>query len=64
VFWRKSGKESIARSQTPITVSYPLEEVKNRLERKLDKLSDDISRKIDGLDKKIDKMTERGNVNA
>jgi hypothetical protein len=59
VFWRKSEKESSARSQTPITVSYPLEEVLTHLEGKLDKLSDDISRKIDGLDEKIDKLTER-----
>jgi archaellum component FlaC len=40
-------------SQTPITVTYSLEEVLSRIERKIDKLDE----RIDKLDDKIDKLT-------
>lgn len=40
-------------SQTPITVTYSLEEVLGRIERKIDKLDE----RMDKLDEKIDKLT-------
>lgn len=47
-------------SQTPITVTYSLEEVLSRIERKIDKLDeriDKLDERIDKLDDKIDKLT-------
>jgi archaellum component FlaC len=42
-------------SQTPITVTYSLEEVLSRIEKKIDKLDE----RIDKLDERIDKLDEK-----
>ena len=50
-------------TQTPITVTYSLEEILSRIEGKLDKLDEKLTDKIDKLDEKltnqIDKLDEK-----
>lgn len=50
-------------SQTPITVTYSLEEILSRIEGKIDKLDEKLTDKIDKLDEKftnqIDKLDEK-----
>lgn len=44
-------------SQTPITVTYSLEEVLSRIERKIDKLDERIDKLDEKFSGKIDKLT-------
>jgi archaellum component FlaC len=50
-------------SQTPITVTYSLEEILSRIEGKIDKLDEKLTDKIDKLDEKftnqINKLDEK-----
>ncbi|MCP2728175.1 coiled-coil domain-containing protein [Limnofasciculus baicalensis] len=46
-------------TQTPITVTYSLEEIFSRIERKIDKLDERFTQQIDKLDEKIDKLDDK-----
>ncbi|MCP2728174.1 hypothetical protein [Limnofasciculus baicalensis] len=46
-------------TQTPITVTYSLEEIFSRIERKIDKLDERFTQQIDKLDEKIDKLDQK-----
>ncbi len=46
-------------SQTPITVTYSLEEILSRIEGKIDKLDEKLTDKIDKLDEKFTDQIKR-----
>ena len=46
-------------TQTPITVTYTLEEILSRIEGKIDKLDQKLSDRMDKLEGRIDKLDEK-----